>query len=347
MSALSDLQALLSAIPLPAALIGPDDRIMADNSLVAALLGTQARGRHYIAALRQPAVLEAIEQTRADRQIRATRYLGTEAGRDTTWRVTASCVPLDAGAGVLLTFEDITAVEEAGQIRRDFVANISHELRSPLTALLGFLETLKGPAREDPKARERFLAIMETEAGRMARLIDDLLSLSRVEEEQRVRPVAPVDLSALLGEAAEFFAPLAEQAGLRLDTIRPETGIIVPGDAVQLRQVLDNLIENAIKYGRSGNGIELRLTAPQAEESLRREGVRLIVTDFGDGIAAHHIARLTERFYRVDAHRSREVGGTGLGLAIVKHIVHRHRGRLRIESEPGKGSRFRVILPTT
>ncbi len=340
------LQSLVEALPGPVLVIGPDERILAANRAGEALFAAGGQGWHYITALRQPNVLDAIEATLGDGGRRQTRYLGSEGGRDTTWNVTAAGLRLDGGIAVILTFEDITAVEEAGQMRRDFVANVSHELRTPLTALVGFIETLRGPARDDAEARERFLRIMDAEAGRMARLLQDLLSLSKVEQDERVRPMDPVDLCDVLDETLTLLRPLGDSSGLRLEVERPEGEMIVPGHAGQLRQVMRNLVENALKYGQKGEAVGIRLTGPTAEPALRSEGVRLVVTDRGEGIAAHHIARLTERFYRVDMHRSREVGGTGLGLAIVKHIVNRHRGRLRIESELGAGSTFTVILPT-
>ncbi|MCC5974334.1 MAG: PAS domain-containing protein [Rubellimicrobium sp.] len=339
------ISAVIAAVPVPVLMIDGQERIVALNPPAQALFGIDGTGRHYITVLRQPAVLDIIEQTLRDGAFRQARYLGAEGGRDTTWRVTAAGVEADGGHLMLVSFEDLTALEEAGQMRRDFVANVSHELRTPLTALLGFIETLNGAAREDSVARERFLAIMKHEAARMARLVDDLLSLSRVEAEERMRPLVPVDLPGVLEQVITSFEPLAREAGVKLTRrIAPDLPE-VPGDAGQLRQVVNNLIENAIKYGGTGGTVEIELTGPSPEPSLRGDGIRLVVTDHGDGIAAHHIPRLTERFYRIDSHRSREVGGTGLGLAIVKHIVNRHRGRLRIESEAGQGSRFSVILP--
>ena len=179
----------------------------------------------------------------------------------------------------------------------------------------------------------------------MSHLVEDLLSLSRVEENERLKPVDEVNLSALVSEVVEVLQPVAAQAGLALRLTIPDAPVLVAGDEGQLRQVLNNLLENAIKYGTGGESVDVGLSGPDHDASLRTVGVRLSVRDHGEGIASHHIARLTERFYRIDAHRSREVGGTGLGLAIVKHIVNRHRGRLRIESELGEGSRFSVVLP--
>ena len=341
----TEAQVLIAALPMPAVLIGQDERIETANAAAAQLFGHDGTGRHYITVLRQPATLDVVEGTLRDGRPREGNFLGRDGGRDTTWRASARGVASGSGRRVLVTFEDVTAVEEAGQIRRDFVANVSHELRTPLTALLGFVETLRGPARDDPAARERFLGIAAREAQRMARLVDDLLSLSRVEAEERRRPTERVDLRALASSTVTTLEPLAERSATELRLNLPDDPVTVPGDAGQLRQVLTNLVENAIKYGGTGGPVEIALTGPADEPALRRLGVRLSVADHGPGIAAHHIPRLTERFYRVDTHRSREVGGTGLGLAIVKHIVNRHRGRLRVESEVGQGSRFTLVLP--
>jgi two-component system phosphate regulon sensor histidine kinase PhoR len=341
-----DARILLESLPMPAIVISPAERIVAANAAAHALFGHDGTGRHYITVLRQPATLDAVEGTLRDGTPREARFLGREGSRETTWLVAARHVPWTTGRHALVTFEDVTAVEEAGQIRRDFVANVSHELRTPLTALLGFVDTLRGPARDDAAARDRFLGIAAREASRMARLVDDLLSLSRVEADERRRPMERVDLRALAAAAAAALEPVATAVEVQLRLDLPAEPVEVPGDPGQLRQVLTNLVENAIKYGGRGKPVEIALSGPAEQPGLRRMGVRLSVSDHGPGIAAHHIPRLTERFYRVDTHRSREVGGTGLGLAIAKHIVNRHRGRLRIESEVGKGSRFTVVLPT-
>jgi two-component system, OmpR family, phosphate regulon sensor histidine kinase PhoR len=329
---------LCNALPIPVLLIGADQRVALVNPLAQALFSVQVTGLHYITALRQPSVLDAIEAVLGGAGRRTTGFLGGEGPRANVWRVTVT--PL--GPEVLVAFEDVTAVEEADEMRRDFVANVSHELRTPLTALQGFIETLTGAARDDPAARDRFLAIMANETGRMVRLVNDLLSLGRVEAAERVRPTDMVDLNALVAAIPHAFAPGQSE---RIRVQRPGTATQVPGDEGQLRQVLMNLVENSLKYGRPGSPVTLSLTGPVHEDVLRGPGVRLTVTDEGDGIAAHHIPRLTQRFYRVDTHRSRAVGGTGLGLAIVKHIVNRHRGRLRIDSRQGEGSSFAVILP--
>lgn len=339
------LSSLLGAIPLPSVLIGRGERILAANDRALGLLGRGIVGRHFITALRQPAILDAVEASLADRRPRTTRFLSRDGAQDTTFAVTCSPVDTGAGQGVLVCFEDVTHLEQAGQMRRDFVANVSHELRSPLTALLGFIETLRGPARGDAAATERFLQTMQDEARRMERLVRDLLSLSRVESQARVRPTDPVDLNRAVGTVLHALGPVAEEHDVRIVADLPDAPVTVPGDADQLQQVITNLTENAIKYGGRGKTVHLSVTTTEQEPSVRGPAAVISVRDEGPGIDPVHIPRLTERFYRVDSHRSRAMGGTGLGLAIVKHIVGRHRGRLRIESEPGQGSEFRVVLP--
>ena len=344
---LSDVRPLIMALPNPVIVVGPDNRISGINGPASRLFGKECDGWHYITALRQPALLDMIEATLKDGGHRTARYLGNDGARDTTWEVAASGVALANGISVVLSFQDMTALEDAGEMRRDFVANVSHEMRTPLTSLLGFIETLRGPARNDPAAQERFLGIMEQEAGRMHRLVEDLLSLSRVEGDERVRPTTTVDLRALALEVMDALKPVADGAGATITLVAPDEGVQVLGDWGQLWQVASNLIENGVKYGAKGGEVLVTITPPVHEAVLRQEGVRLSVKDDGEGIPEHHIARLTERFYRVDTHRSREVGGTGLGLAIVKHIINRHRGRLRVDSALGQGSVFTVILPVS
>lgn len=335
------MRSIVAAVPLPVIAIGPDERVVAANAAALSLFGAGIEGRHHLLSLRQPALQAAIAAALAEGRTGTARHVVPGPSQDISYRVTVA----PAGEGhALLTFEDVTEAEQMGQMRRDFVANVSHELRTPLTALLGFIETLRGAARDDPAARDRFLGIMEREAGRMNRLIGDLLQLSRVEAEERVRPTAQVDLQALVAGAVATLRPLAESAGVAVE-VTGETGPLpVPGDADQIMQVLVNLIENGVKYGGAGGSLRIHIAR---EQLPRGPGIRLDVMDRGEGIDPVHIPRLTERFYRVDGHRSREKGGTGLGLAIVKHIVQRHRGRIRIESERGKGSVFSVIFPET
>ncbi|MEO0372852.1 MAG: ATP-binding protein [Pseudomonadota bacterium] len=339
------ISSLLGALPLPAVLIGREERVLGANDRAEKLLGGQIVGRHFITALRQPTILDAIENCLRDRTKRGTRYLSNDGAQDTTFSVTCAPVDTEAGQAVLVSFEDVTHLEQAHQMRRDFVANVSHELRSPLTSLLGFIETLQGPALGDAAASERFLSIMADEAGRMERLVHDLLSLSRVEEQMRVRPTDDVNLSDILRSVIHAMKTVAKDHDVNLVTDLPDGPIIVPGDADQVQQVVTNLVENAIKYGGQGKQVTLSLSTTDRDATIRGPAAVIAVHDQGAGIDPTHIPRLTERFYRVDSHRSREVGGTGLGLAIVKHIIGRHRGRLRIDSELGQGSEFRVVLP--
>ena len=333
---------LLEGVPRPLILIGPSERILQSNRLARKMFGEAIAGRHFVTVLRQPSLIESIERVLLDQSLQSARHFSNEASRETMFQV--ACAPVEGG-GVLLTFDDITHLREAEQIRRDFVANVSHELRTPLTALLGFIETLQGPAKNDPAARERFLEIMSREAARMNRLVQDLLSLSRVETQERKRPTQDVDVYNTVSMALNALTPVAEAAGVHFKLSGARGPITVQGDPDQLGQVFTNLIENAIKYGSKGGVVSVEFTLDARDARLRGPGVAIAVIDKGEGIDPIHIPRLTERFYRVDSHRSREMGGTGLGLAIVKHIVNRHRGRITVESAPGEGSVFTIILP--
>lgn len=335
------LQTVLDGLPLAAFIIGQDERVVAANAGAAELLGPGIIGRHHVLTLRQPPVLQAISASLADRETRFARLVVPRAGREDVYSF--SVAGLSQG-GVICTFQDESARELAVQMRRDFVANVSHELRTPLTALIGFIETLRGPARQDPVARDRFLQIMEREAGRMNRLVRDLLHLSRVEAEEKVRPRTQTDLGQVVGLTLATLRPMIADAEVEIvmEGPWPASGPFLPGDPDQLMQVFTNLIENAVKYGGKGKQVTLRL---MREEGVQTSGWRIDVADQGDGIPAVHIPRLTERFYRADTHRSRDEGGTGLGLAIVKHIVNRHRGNLRIQSMLAEGSTFSVFLP--
>ncbi|MEP2715956.1 ATP-binding protein [Pseudophaeobacter sp.] len=336
----------LEAMPLPSVLVDQTERFIGANKEGRALLGEQILGRHFATILRQPSMTGAIEKTLADRSSRSARHLSNDGAQDTTYEVSLryiSGIGAVEGGAVLITFSDVTEREQASQMRRDFVANVSHELRTPLTALMGFIETLRGAARDDPNARDRFLTIMEGEASRMNRLVGDLLSLNRVESKERIRPKEELDLGAHLASVLKTVQPLAETAGTSLVFQPPEAPVEIIGDPDQLLQVFINLVENAIKYG--GDRVEVTLELLERDISLRAPAVKVQVIDNGPGIDPIHLPRLTERFYRADSHRSREQGGTGLGLAIVKHIVNRHRGKLRVKSDLGQGSCFSVTLP--
>ena len=274
----------LAAIPMPSVLVDQTERFIAVNVEGATLLGPQIVGRHFATILRQPSVTTAIEQCLVDRKARVARHLSNDGAQDTTFEVTLRYVPgLGAvkGGAVLVCFADVTDRETASQMRRDFVANVSHELRTPLTALMGFIETLRGAARDDAAARDRFLSIMEGEANRMNRLVGDLLSLNRVESEERMRPKERIDLIAHLNSTIKTLAPLAEQRGNILTLDAPSPPVEIPADADQIQQVFTNLIENALKYG--GKKVSVVLTVLDrdpfagAPEELLRARVRMTV----------------------------------------------------------------------
>ena len=339
----TDLSDILGALPQPTLAIDRHERIIALNGAARSLVGSGVTGRHFVTVLRQPTLVDAVEQTLSDGKSRKASYLAGDVGQELTFDVYLAAM---TGTGTLiLSFQDMTHAAEAGQMRRDFVANVSHELRTPLTALMGFIETLGGPAKDDPAARERFLDIMAGEAGRMNRLVGDLLSLSRVEAEERVRPTTAVNLVDILQTTLRNLNPLAVDNDVRLVPHFGQAPLMVLGDSDQLLQVFTNLVENAIKYGGGGGPVDISVEETSHDPSLRAAAIRVTVRDHGPGIDALHLPRLTERFYRADSHRSRALGGTGLGLAIVKHILNRHRGRLKVTSEPGHGAAFTVILP--
>jgi two-component system phosphate regulon sensor histidine kinase PhoR len=244
---------------------------------------------------------------------------------------------------MLLVFHDLTPLHRVEEMRADFVANASHELRTPLAALSGFIDTLQGTARDDAQARSRFLAIMKTQAGRMARLIDDLLSLSRIELSEHVHPDTPVDLAPVVRQVVDGLQTLATDRSVEVAVALPAAPVIVPGDRDELIRVFENLVENALKYGASGKRVDIGFAAASASDGTPE--VLVTIRDYGPGIAAEHLPRLTERFYRVDVTQSRAEGGTGLGLSLVKHTLNRHRGKLTIESGAGKGAVFTVRLP--
>jgi len=334
---------LIGAMPEPAIVIGGDGRLAAANDPARALLPALKIGEPLVLALRAPDVIDSLRRVMAGGKPETVLW----SERVPVERLFDVCVaPLPAETGevgaALLTLRDLTEARRVERMRVDFIANASHELRTPLASMLGFVDTLQGPAREDPRAREKFLAIMREQGRRMARLVDDLLSLSRIEQNQHVRPEAAIDLALIARHVADTLAPLAAEMGadLRVDANQP---VVVAGDRDELVRVAENLIENAIKYGAGADGsnagrVEVAVT------KTAREGW-LSVRDYGRGIAPEHLPRLTERFYRIDAGQSRSRGGTGLGLAIVKHILARHRGRLTISSQLGHGSTFAVMAP--
>ncbi|MBV8568536.1 MAG: ATP-binding protein [Methylobacteriaceae bacterium] len=337
------VSALLEALPEPVVLVDADTRIASANRAARTVLPTLRAGEPLELALRTPDVLDCVRRVSASGKAETVSWRERVPVERVFDVHVAPLIVRNGSIGVVvITLRDLTDARSVERMRADFVANASHELRTPLATLMGFVETLQGPARDDPPARDRFLAIMREQAGRMARLLDDLLSLSRIEQNLHLRPEAPVDLVLVVRHLTETLMRLAQENGMTLEVVAPQP-VIVTGDRDEIVRVAENLIENAIKYGAPPRpGVE-----PQVEISVTsgpREGV-LVVRDHGPGIAPEHIPRLTERFYRVDAGQSRAKGGTGLGLAIVKHIVARHRGRLTIDSTLGQGATFVVALP--
>lgn len=240
----------------------------------------------------------------------------------------------------LLSFVNLTEAKRSEQMRSDFIANASHELRTPLASLRGFVETLQGPAADDPKITKEFLTVMLGQAERMSRLIDDLLSLSKIEMKAHLRPSDIVDLVAILRHVADSLKPLANNLGVELSLDLPRSNLLVEGDWDELVQVFENLLENALKYGQTGGKVDI--SGELKSTAAGDNAIEITIRDYGPGIPEEHLPRLTERFYRVDVESSREKQGTGLGLAIVKHILTRHGTRINVTSALGEGASFCV-----
>ena len=339
-------EAILATLPDPLIMLDEERRIVRANPAAVELFGPGIGGRDLTAVLRSPALLRAADAVLAGGADQVSDFtIPGPLQRTFSAEVKHLPAPLHDGTVAILALHDLTSVRRAEQLRADFVANASHELRTPLSSLLGFVETLRGPARDDGEARERFLAIMHEQAIRMSRLVEDLLSLSRIEMEEHTAPTARADLVAVLRSVIGDLEMKAGEKGIRMMLeAAPVPQVIGEGD--ELAQVFQNLIDNAIKYGRAGTAVRVVLSeSPAARRRLGRAAVAASVIDQGEGIGREHLPRLTERFYRVDKARSRQLGGTGLGLAIVKHIVSRHRGALEISSVEGEGSTFTVYLP--
>ncbi|MBM3565311.1 MAG: PAS domain-containing protein [Alphaproteobacteria bacterium] len=338
------LIALLDGLPDPVLLVDSRRTLVAVNRAARALFIGPMVGNDLAVALRHPAALAAVDAVLGGADVREAE-IGLPAPGSPSYQLIVAAVGGDDRPGAVVTLRDLTAIRNTERMRADFIANVSHELRSPLAALLGFIETLKGPARDDVAAREKFLDIMHVEASRMARLIDDLLSLSRVELEEHVPPRETVDLGVVIEGTFELLAMRAAERNVTLRLEGAESAPKVLGDSDQLFQVFRNLVENAIRYGRADSTVTVTLQAVARIPERSGPGVAATVIDQGEGIPPDALPRLTERFYRVDKARSKTLGSTGLGLAIVKHIVGRHRGRLTIDSRIGHGSRFTVFLP--
>ncbi|WP_426612029.1 ATP-binding protein [Bradyrhizobium sp. McL0616] len=339
--------AVVAGMPDPAVLLDRAGRVIHLNAAAAQLAPALRRNELAQFALRSPEIITALRESIATTEPRRTTYLD-HVPVDRWMELTITPVPVPTSFGgadkcMLMTFHDQTPLRRVEEMRADFVANASHELRTPLAALSGFIDTLQGQAKEDPKARERFLGIMHNQATRMARLIDDLLSLSRVELSAHVRPDTLVDLLPIIFQVADGLEPLARERQVEVETHLPEAPVMIAGDREELLRLFENLIENALKYGASGGRVIVSLTTAPATDGTQE--IRVLVRDFGPGIAPEHLPRLTERFYRVDVGDSRSQGGTGLGLSLVKHILNRHRGRLLIESVPKQGATFTACFP--
>ncbi len=342
------VRAVVAGMPDPAVLLDRAGRVLHLNTAAAQLVPALRVNELAQFALRSPEFVTALREAIATAQPRRATYADhVPVNRLLELIISPIAVPT-AFDGIdhcmLMTFHDLTPLRRVEEMRADFVANASHELRTPLAALSGFIDTLQGPARDDAKARERFLGIMQTQARRMARLIDDLLSLSRVELSVHVRPEARVDIAPLVRQVIEGLEPLAKERQVVIELDLQLEAAPIAGDREELLRVFENLIENALKYGASGGRVVVSLTKSAAADGSAE--FRFSVRDFGPGIAPEHLPRLTERFYRVDVGDSRAQGGTGLGLSLVKHIVNRHRGRLLIESTFGKGAVFTACLPS-
>ena len=343
------VRAVIVGMPDPAVLLDRAGRVLHMNSAAAELAPALRRGELAQFALRTPEIVTALREAIATTEPRRAIYVD-RVPVDRWLDVKISPVPVPTTFGgkdccLLMTFHDLTPLRRVEEMRVDFVANASHELRTPLAALSGFIETLQGPARDDVRARERFLGIMQAQATRMARLIDDLLSLSRVELTAHVRPDTLVEVLPLVRQVAESLEPLARERGVTIDLTLPDQLVQIPADKDELLRVFENLIENALKYGGDGDRVLVSINPLHNHEGVPE--VRFVVRDFGPGISPEHLPRLTERFYRVDDGNSRAQGGTGLGLALVKHILGRHRGRLMIESVYGQGAMFTAVFPAT
>ena len=337
------LDSVLSGLPQPVIALDVQGEVVALNGPASAAVPGLRRGEPISRGLRVPEILDAIRRAIASEVPQRIEFI--ERVPVERW-YEAIVVPVSlfgrdpAARMVLVTLDDLTPLRRVDEMRADFVANASHELRTPLAALSGFIETLQGSARDDPEARTRFLAIMQAQATRMARLIDDLLSLSRIELNAHLRPDKQVELRGIVRQVVDGLQTLARDREVEIHVEASPERIDVLGDRDELLRVFENLVENALKYAASGKRVEIMLSADNAKGEAR-----ISVRDYGPGIAPEHLPRLTERFYRVDVVDSRAQGGTGLGLALAKHILNRHGGRLTIESVRGEGATFTAVLP--
>ncbi len=326
---------LIDALPDGALVIGDDGIVLSANAAAREALQLEPKGLSATTVIRNSAFVAALASVRG-----TTRFanIDFEIHSRPPRQISAFVSRLGDGDQILVILRDLTREQALEKMRSDFVANASHEMRTPLASIMGTIETLQGPAKNDPKAREKFLSSMLGQAQRMKRLIDDLLTLSRIELNAHVRPSAKVSLVQIAHQARGNLQSLAKELSADV-SVEGMGEMHVAGDSDELLQVAQNLLENAIKYGAAGGQIKVHCSAGT-------DGVTLAVQDFGRGIPEIHIPRLTERFYRVSNQESRARGGTGLGLAIVKHILLRHRSKLNIQSQEGLGSVFSFTIPS-
>lgn len=333
------IRLVADALPDPCVILDERSSIVHRNSSAAQQFPDLREGTRIAISMRSPAVLSAIEAVRQSGVPQTVELHRTVPNE--TWHRVVVAELAGTGGTLVVTLQSLTDQRRLDAMRTDFIANVSHELRTPLTSLIGFIDTMLGPAAKDAAAKEKFLGIMRNQAGRMSKLIDDLLSLSRIEMRQHLRPTGRLDLSLLLREVREGLQTQAAEAKVEINLQLPEAAAITTGDRDELYEVFENLMENAVKYGADGGRIDIALT----QGGRGGAGWLITVADYGVGVDPVHVPRLTERFYRVDAESSRQKKGTGLGLAIVKHIVARHHGTLSIKSQPGQGTRVDVSLP--
>lgn len=342
-------QSVIDVIPDAIVLLDGNRRVIEANAAARELFGVRLAGRDFSQVLRHPSAVKAMDRALASSSVFREEIILLSPGERhfmlAALPVADKAAQSASAPALAIALHEITALKRSEQLRADFVANASHELRTPLASLIGFIETLQGPARGDQAAQDRFLEIMAQESARMARLINDLLSLSRIELDEHVVPSDSVDIGHVVDSVVEALALAARDRDMAI-AVDLDAGMPpVIGDADQLTQVFQNLIDNAIKYGRAGTAIKVTGKTIDRLPETGGPGVAVKVSNEGEGIAREHLPRLTDRFYRVDPARSRQRGSTGLGLAIVKHIVNRHRGRLLFESELGVGTTVTVYLP--
>ncbi|MGG2475123.1 phosphate regulon sensor histidine kinase PhoR, partial [Rhizobium sp. BR5] len=335
---ISGVRAGLAVLDTPVFILDKNASVLFQNGAAERAFGQLPAGAHISARLRSPGLLDVIRETITTGQPNQVEH-SERFPSERVFIVRIARADVGEGAGppfYILSFRDVSELRRIDRMRSDFVANASHELRTPLASLRGFIETMQGPARNDPKAQERFLAIMLDQATRMSRLVDDLMSLSRLELRANIAPDQRVDLVSVIGHVRDALLPLADELDVTITLHLPDRPAEVQGDRDELVQVFQNLVENACKYGQEGKVVDVWLRAEPGKP------VEVSIIDKGPGIPAEHVPRLTERFYRVSVADSRSKKGTGLGLAIVKHILTRHRARLIIKSELGSGTDFTV-----